>query len=102
MSQVGRQSQGEPIRETFVDTAVARFHYARAGTGPPVLLLPGAGGWKLTFQGMIGVLGLASAHDDSCQQPAHDLVWNGGSRRTGVPVADLATSQRDALGPADL
>jgi hypothetical protein len=53
---VGRQSQGEPIRETFVDTAIARFHYARAGTGPPVLLLPGAGGWRLTFQGMIGVL----------------------------------------------
>jgi pimeloyl-ACP methyl ester carboxylesterase len=50
------QSQSEPIRETFVDTAVARFHYAQAGSGPPVLLLPGAGGWKLTFQGMIGAL----------------------------------------------
>jgi pimeloyl-ACP methyl ester carboxylesterase len=56
LSQVGRQSQGEPIRETFVDTEVARFHYAQVGSGPPVLLLPGAGGWKLTFQGMIGEL----------------------------------------------
>ncbi|WP_312873113.1 alpha/beta fold hydrolase [Kibdelosporangium persicum] len=39
-----------------MDTTAARFHYARAGTGPPVLLLPGAGGWKLTFQAMIGAL----------------------------------------------
>jgi 4,5:9,10-diseco-3-hydroxy-5,9,17-trioxoandrosta-1(10),2-diene-4-oate hydrolase len=44
------------IYETSVDTGVARFHYARAGSGPPVLLLPGSGGWKLAFQAMIGVL----------------------------------------------
>jgi pimeloyl-ACP methyl ester carboxylesterase len=42
--------------EAFVDTAIARFHYARAGHGSPVLLLPGSGGWKFTFQAMLGVL----------------------------------------------
>lgn len=49
---------GAPVplaHETYVDTAGARFRYARAGSGPPVLLLPG-GGWKFTFQAMIGVL----------------------------------------------
>ncbi|XYI04152.1 alpha/beta fold hydrolase [Sorangium sp. So ce1128] len=40
----------------YVDTAIARFHYARTGTGPPVLLLPGAGGWRLNFRAMIAVL----------------------------------------------
>ncbi|MEU7832937.1 alpha/beta hydrolase [Nonomuraea sp. NPDC049129] len=39
-----------------VETALARFHYARAGNGPPVLLLPGAGGWRFTFQDLIPVL----------------------------------------------
>jgi pimeloyl-ACP methyl ester carboxylesterase len=42
--------------ETYVDAGVARFHYARAGDGPPVLLLPGSGGWKLTFQATVDVL----------------------------------------------
>lgn len=41
------------VREAFVDTPVARIHYARAGDGPPVLLIPGSGGWKLTFAAMI-------------------------------------------------
>ncbi len=39
-----------------VDTAVATFHYGRAGSGPPVLLLPGSGGWEFTFQATIEVL----------------------------------------------
>jgi pimeloyl-ACP methyl ester carboxylesterase len=48
--------RGPAPREASVDTAVARFRYARLGSGPPVLLLPGSGGWKLTFQAMLGVL----------------------------------------------
>ncbi|MBB5781815.1 alpha/beta fold hydrolase [Nonomuraea jabiensis] len=44
------------LHETYLDTEVIRFHYARAGNGPPVLLLPGSGGWKLTFQAMLEVL----------------------------------------------
>lgn len=45
-----------PIRHAFVDTAVARFHYAQMGSGTPVLLLPGSGGWKLTFADLIATL----------------------------------------------
>ncbi len=44
------------VIEGFVDTAVARFHYARAGSGPAVLFLPGSGGWKLTFEALIGAV----------------------------------------------
>lgn len=42
--------------EAVVETAKARFHYTRAGSGPPVLLLPGAGGWRFTFQDLVPVL----------------------------------------------
>ena len=30
-----------------------RFQYAVAGEGPPVVLVPGSGGWRLTFDNMI-------------------------------------------------
>lgn len=40
----------------FVETAMARFHFARRGSGSPVLLLPGAGGWRLTFDAMFTAL----------------------------------------------
>lgn len=39
-----------------VVTAVARFSYSQAGSGPAVLLLPGGGGWSLTFREMVAVL----------------------------------------------
>lgn len=42
--------------EGFVDTEVARFHYSRTGDGPPLLLIPGGGGWRFNFQAMIPVL----------------------------------------------
>ena len=44
------------MTDQYADTASARFRYARAGTGIPVLLLPGSGGWRLTFHTMAGVL----------------------------------------------
>jgi pimeloyl-ACP methyl ester carboxylesterase len=44
------------VTDQYADTAVARFRYARAGTGTPVLLLPGIGGWRLTFDTMAAVL----------------------------------------------
>ena len=44
------------MSEQYVATALARFRYARTGTGPPVLLLPGSGGWRLTFHTMAAVL----------------------------------------------
>ena len=33
-----------------------RFSYAVAGSGPPLILLPGAGGWQLTFADLGAVL----------------------------------------------
>ena len=44
------------VTDQYVDTVMARFRYARAGTGAPVLLLPGSGGWRLTFHTMATVL----------------------------------------------
>ena len=44
------------MTDQYVDTAAARFRYARAGAGTPVLLLPGSGGWRLTFHTMAAVL----------------------------------------------
>ncbi|GAA1580720.1 2-succinyl-6-hydroxy-2,4-cyclohexadiene-1-carboxy late synthase [Kribbella sancticallisti] len=35
------------------ETELVRFGYARAGHGPPVLLLPGSGGWELTFHALL-------------------------------------------------
>jgi pimeloyl-ACP methyl ester carboxylesterase len=44
------------VTDQYVDTAAARFRYVRAGAGTPVLLLPGIGGWRLTFHTMAAVL----------------------------------------------
>lgn len=44
------------MTDRYVDTAVARFRYAMIGSGTPVLLLPGSGGWRLTFHSMAAVL----------------------------------------------
>lgn len=49
----GRWQVGE-LRQ--MDTAIAQFSYAQAGSGPPVLLLPGSGGWRLTFSLMVAEL----------------------------------------------
>src|SRR5215207_7222784 len=42
--------------DQYVVTAQARFRYMRAGMGTPVLLVPGSGGWRLTFHAMAPVL----------------------------------------------
>jgi 4,5:9,10-diseco-3-hydroxy-5,9,17-trioxoandrosta-1(10),2-diene-4-oate hydrolase len=42
--------------DQYVDTTQARFRYMQAGTGTPVLLVPGSGGWRLTFHAMAPVL----------------------------------------------
>jgi pimeloyl-ACP methyl ester carboxylesterase len=39
-----------------VITPRVEFHVAEAGDGPPVLLLSGAGGWRLTFEGLATAL----------------------------------------------
>jgi pimeloyl-ACP methyl ester carboxylesterase len=42
--------------ETFLETEVARFHYSCTGSGPPVVVLPGGGGWRASFEELIPVL----------------------------------------------
>ena len=44
------------IEDGAADTAAVRFRYAVAGAGPPVVLVPGSGGWRLSFDDMIGRL----------------------------------------------
>lgn len=45
---------------SYADTPQVRFHYVCDGAGSPVLLIPGSGGWRLTFDRMLGEL--ASRH----------------------------------------
>lgn len=56
------------MTDRYVDTAVARFRYARIGSGTPVLLLPGSGGWQLTFHTTAAVL--AERHTVFALDPA--------------------------------
>jgi pimeloyl-ACP methyl ester carboxylesterase len=44
------------MTDRYVDTAAAKFRYVRIGRGSPVLLLPGSGGWRLTFHTLAEVL----------------------------------------------
>lgn len=37
---------------SYADAPGVRFHYVRTGTGSPVLLIPGSGGWRVTFDAM--------------------------------------------------
>jgi hypothetical protein len=38
---------------TTSSTRFVRFHYARLGSGDPVPLVPGSGGWRLNFTALI-------------------------------------------------
>jgi pimeloyl-ACP methyl ester carboxylesterase len=40
---------GAVVERYALDTPAVRFRYAVAGVGPPVVLVPGGGGWELTF-----------------------------------------------------
>jgi pimeloyl-ACP methyl ester carboxylesterase len=44
------------IERRALDTPAVRFRYAVAGVGPPVVLVPGSGGWELTFHRAIAEL----------------------------------------------
>jgi pimeloyl-ACP methyl ester carboxylesterase len=41
------------VEQRTLDTPAVRFRYAVAGDGPPVVLVPGAGEWKLSLDRMI-------------------------------------------------
>lgn len=41
------------IRESRVLAGGVEFSIGIAGSGPPVVLLPGSGGWRLTFEGLV-------------------------------------------------
>ena len=40
----------------YVDTPIARFHYLKAGDGPPVVLVPGGALWSYSYRGLIPAL----------------------------------------------
>jgi pimeloyl-ACP methyl ester carboxylesterase len=91
-------------REGFVETAVARFHYSRTGDGPPLLLLPGSGGWRFNFQAMIPVLaqrhtvyaldppgqGLTEILETTFPSGADDIAGSVGSFLDAVGVSGTA------------
>lgn len=81
-------------------TAGVRFQYAVAGDGPPVVLLPGSGGWRLTFDDMTERL---SAHH---RVYALDPPGQGGTRvdspAFGYDVDAIARSIADFLDAVGL
>ncbi|WP_406274465.1 alpha/beta hydrolase [Nocardia sp. NBC_00881] len=87
------------IREAEIDTAVAHFHYAQAGTGPPVLLLPGSGGWKLTLTDLTAAL--ARRHTVYALDPPGQGLTRIHDRSTRFgtdAVADSIRTFLDAVG----
>jgi pimeloyl-ACP methyl ester carboxylesterase len=47
---------GAVVEQRTLDTPAVRFRYAVTGAGPPVVLVPGSGGWELTFHRTITAL----------------------------------------------
>jgi pimeloyl-ACP methyl ester carboxylesterase len=93
MSQIHRQAM------QYVDSAVARFAYTKAGSGPPVLLVPGAGGWLVTFRSMMAVL--AESHTVFALDPpgqGRTEVKNPAFRYDTDAVADSIALFLDAVG----
>jgi pimeloyl-ACP methyl ester carboxylesterase len=45
-----------PGEGQYVETALARFHYRKAGEGPPLVLLPGGALWSFTYRDIIPAL----------------------------------------------
>lgn len=46
----------EQIESKFVDTPVARFHYAQTGHGSPVILVAGGGQWLYSYRDLVPAL----------------------------------------------
>lgn len=44
------------VESRYVDTDLARFHYTRTGTGPPVVLIAGGGLWGYSWREVIPAL----------------------------------------------
>jgi pimeloyl-ACP methyl ester carboxylesterase len=40
----------------WLDTPLARFHYMKVGSGPPIILIPGGGQWLYSYRDTIPVL----------------------------------------------
>jgi pimeloyl-ACP methyl ester carboxylesterase len=90
---------GLAVHESSVDVPIARLHFARTGSGPPVLLLPGSGGRKLTFAAMIEVL--ARDHTVYALDPpgqGRTEIRERGSAFGTDPVARSIAEFLDAVG----
>lgn len=55
----------------YVDTTVARFHYQRLGSGPPVLLIHGGGEWLYSYRDTIRTLAAAGYSVFALDLPGH-------------------------------
>lgn len=81
-------------------TRSVRFTYAMTGSGPAVMLVPGSGGWELTFHRMISLL--AESHTVYAVDPP----GQGGSRvidpNFAADADGVATSLAEFAGAAGL
>jgi pimeloyl-ACP methyl ester carboxylesterase len=91
-------SEGLPT-DQYVDTVLARFRYTLTGAGPPVLLLPGSGGWRLTFHAMVPAL--AERHTVVALDPpgqGRTRVLDPGFRYDADAIVRSIAGFLDALG----
>ncbi|QYN33664.1 alpha/beta hydrolase [Pseudonocardia sp. DSM 110487] len=88
------------VEQRTLDTPAVRFQYAVAGDGPPVVLVPGAGGWKLSLERMITEL------SDGHRVFAVDPPGQGGTRVVdpvfGYDADAIARSLGDFLDAAGI
>jgi pimeloyl-ACP methyl ester carboxylesterase len=80
------------VEQHSLDTPAVRFRYAVAGDGPPVVLVPGSGGWKLTFDRLINAL------SDRHRVFAVDPPGQGGTRVVDPAFGYDADSVARSLG----
>jgi pimeloyl-ACP methyl ester carboxylesterase len=86
------------MQEKVAETSVARFTYAVGGSGSPVLLLSGSGGWRLTFETL--AKHLSSTHTVYALDPpglGGTRVKDPTFRYDADAVSDLLTAFLDAV-----
>lgn len=81
-------------------TASVRFRYTVAGSGSPVVLLPGSGGWQLTFDVLLRTL--ASSHTVYAVDPPGQGGTRVSNPRFGFNTDDIADALAQFLSGVEL